>query len=160
MAEREPRETETLIFSGPEAAREFSERAAVEMGKANRGEVRQEREALAQAVAQEFEKEGEAVSRLFQPWEHTQEEHNEAQELVNLSFSKSLRVALAKARESDSYPRNLDLLHDVLTGELYGMMVKQKLNKQKFSEPPIVAGAVAIALLFLLVLIIFVLMSL
>lgn len=147
--ERSSRNQETLIFNSPEQAEQFAERAAERVGLAEEGEVKRGREVLREEVAEEFLREGEAVSVLSQPWEHTEEEHEEVQRLIDVSFDRSLTDALKQARESDNYPRNVDLLHDILTDQLYEVVVERRLNQQQLSEKPIVAVAVVAAVFFI-----------
>ena len=128
--EREPREQETLIYATPEEARRFrmdaGERLRQEKGK----QVRRGREVMGERVAHEFEEAGESVETIKTPWEHTPKEHAEAQRLVDLAFAKDLPAALKEARASKHYPRNMDLFHDVLTGEMFDLVSEHKLDKQ------------------------------
>jgi len=128
--EREPRSGETLVFKTPEEAGAFAEKIEGRMHKERRPGVKRRREIVAEELAGEFAKQGEEVSLYVQPWEHTEEEHREAQELVDLAFLEDLPIALKRAKKSSGYPRNVDLLHDVLTGQMYELMVKRRLNQQ------------------------------
>ncbi len=128
--ERAPRERETLIFSHPEAAQKFSERVRERVHPQQSSAVQRKREIIAEEVAKEFEKEGLGVSNLHQPWEHTPAEHEEVQHLVNMAFQKDLSTTLRSARHSSHFPRNLDLLHDVLTNEMYELLKGSGVNKQ------------------------------
>lgn len=148
--ERGPRERETLIFDRPEAARRFAERVAERMARTSRPGVRRGREVIAEAVAEEFAAQGEAAS-LTQPWQHTREEHTEAQRLVDVAFARDLPAALKQARSSASYPRNIDLLHDVLTGELYAILQQRGLNRQRWDAWPTVAGVLVVVTATLIV---------
>lgn len=130
VRERSPKERETLMFDNPEAAREFSEQVGRQLEQSRQPGVDQRREIVAQRVAQQFEREGEAVNLVRQPWIHTQEEHEEAQHLVDIAFEQDLRAALKAARSSDHYPRNVDLFHDVLTSELYRLVADTAVNRQ------------------------------
>lgn len=141
--ERTPRERETLIFDRPEAARRFAERVAERLRRTARPGVKRGRETVAEAVAEEFASHGEAAS-LTQPWEHTREEHKEVQELVDVAFARDLPAALRQARASAAYPRNIDLLHDVLTGELYAILQQRGLNRQRWDTWPAAAGVLII----------------
>jgi hypothetical protein len=127
---RSPRERETLMHSTPEQAQEWregvSEKLQAQAGKV----VRADREVVAEAVAQEFANEGYGVTTLKHPWEHSEAEHAEAQRLVNVAFAKDLATALRQAKQSPTWPRNLDLFHDVLTTEMYDLLREHKLNKQ------------------------------
>lgn len=117
------------MYSTPEQAAEWQEgvreKLQVEAGR----EVRRGREVVAEAVADQFAEAGHAVS-LSHPWEHSEGEHEEAQELVDLAFANDLSTALKVARQSKHYPRNLDLFHDVLTTEMYDLVREHKLNQQ------------------------------
>lgn len=128
--EREPREQETLIYATPEEAREFRERAGERLIQERKGSVRREREVIGEQVAREFEQNGESVETVKTPWEHTKQEHSEAQELVDLAFARDLPAALKEARASEHYPRNMDLFHDVLTGEMFDLVREHKLDEQ------------------------------
>lgn len=127
---RSPHERETLIFSTPERAEKFTERVLGRLEKVSLPGLGHKRQIVAEAIAQEFEREGEAVSLVRQPWEHTPQEHHEAQQLVDVAFAQDLPAAIRVARQSTHYPRNLDLLHDVLTGEMYQLVARQHLNRQ------------------------------
>lgn len=129
--ERTPQERETLLFPTAEEARAWTEHVSERVAGVARPGVRREREVVGEAVAQEFEKHGEVASTLAHPWEHSAAEHAEVQRLVNVAFAKDLGVALRHARASDAYPRNIDLLHDVLTTELYETIRAQRLNRQR-----------------------------
>jgi len=128
--ERTPHEQQTLVFSNPEDAGRFRERVENKVTQPKASQQQSKRQAISEELAEEFENQGEVVSSLHQPWEHSEEEHHEVQSLVNEAFEKDLKSALKKAREGAHYPRNLDLLHDVLTNQLYDLMVQQRINKQ------------------------------
>lgn len=128
--ERTPSERSTLMFESSERARQFSERVAENVQQRRRPGVRADKEVMAEEVAHEFEQQGEPVDIIREPWQHTKEEHEEAQQLVNLTFQRDLGAALRKARASRNYPRNLDLFHDVLTHEMYQLMQSSEVNKQ------------------------------
>lgn len=128
--ERRPsNEQETLIYSTPERAAILREGLQEKLQTPTSG-VRREREVVAEALADEFAQEGYGVTALSHPWEHTAAEHAEVQGLVDLTFTKDLRTALAAARKSPNWPRNLDLFHDVLTTELYELVREHNLNRQ------------------------------
>lgn len=134
MAERSAHERATLIFpTGEEAARwregmaEKLESAQAERLRRGLGEAR---EVVGQELERQFALHGEAAGGLRTPWEHTPAEHQEVQTLVDAAFAKDLPAALRQARASAHYPRNLDLLHDVLTGEMYRLLLEHKLNQQ------------------------------
>lgn len=155
--EREPGERETLVFRGQEQAREFAERVDERSRRESEPGVVRQREAVGQEVAAEMARHGEAATVLSQPWEHTKEEHEEVQGLVDMAFEQDLSVALKKARASESYPRNIDLLHDVLTSQLYEMLQQRGINKQSLKSWPVVAGAVVVVVVLLIVLLLTVL---
>lgn len=121
--------SESLVFSGVEQADNFREKTQENFDATAQKTAR---EATAEVLAQEFSAAGHSVSysSLSRPWEHTPAEHDEVQDLANLAFERDLPTALAKARASKSYPRNIDLLHDVLVSEMYDEVVKHKVNKQ------------------------------
>ncbi len=144
--ERSPQERETLIFPSSEQAREFAERIDESSRQEKVRGVKRRRETVADAVSDEFVKQGEAVSSYLQPWEHDKEEHEEAQRLVDKAFEKDLSVAIKKAQGSDGYPRNLDLFHDVLVGEMYDVLVERGLNKQAVGKKIIVKLGVVIVM--------------
>ena len=147
--EKLPSANETLIFPSTEAAGEFRERVEARAAKPRR-DVRQ---AVSDELTQEFESHGEVPSTLREPWQHTPEEHDEVQQLVNEAFSKDIASALAKARKSGHYPRNIDLLHDVLTNQMYASLVEQKANKQPMAVYSIAILSVVLVSLLLIVLI-------
>ena len=131
--ERTPQEKETLVFPDQEEAREFAERVEGRITQEQQPGVDKRRDIIAEELANQFDAQGEGVDIVRHPWEHSQEEHQEVQDLVNLSFSKDLRAALKEAKASPNYPRNLDLFHDVLTGEMYKVMADGKVNKQSLT---------------------------
>lgn len=130
VPERSPRERETLIFSTPEAAQEFSQQVQEKLRQPQTPGVNEQRERVGEAVAGQFVQHGESVAALRQPWEHSHAEHAEVQQLVDMAFAKDLPTALRQARTSAHYPRNLDLFHDVLTSELYDLVREQHINQQ------------------------------
>lgn len=140
--------TESLIFSSPQEAGDFRQRVegALEAEKKRRMGLDERREVVGEQVAAEFAREGEAVDVIKEPWEHTQEEHAEVQELVNLAYAQDLAAALKKARSSPNYPRNVDLLHDVLTSQMYEGLVAAGINKQ-----PVAGWIVGLVVLVLMV---------
>lgn len=130
--ERTPRERETLIYETPEEATTFREGVTEQLAEQPPA-TRDDRAVVAKAVAEEFAAEGVPVSeRLDTPWQHSEAEHYEVQQLVDIAFSQDLKAALAQAKKSDHFPRNLDLLHDVLTGQMYDLITQQRLNRQPF----------------------------
>jgi len=150
IRERAPRERETLIFTSPEEASEFRERVAEGERQIAPG-ARRDREALSDAVAAEFEKHGDPVGLYEQPWEHDEEEHQQAQELVDVAFADDLETALKLARKSPQYPRIIDLFHDVLTGQMYDEMVKEGVNARSLRSRRVLIGLGLIGLLVLLI---------
>jgi hypothetical protein len=131
--ERTPHERETLIFPSSDEAKGWLERVGERLSREDRRSVRRRRELLGEELARQFERHGEGVGLIPRPWEHTQEEHVEVQKLVDLAFERDLPAALKVARGSDFYPRNVDLLHDVLTTEMYELLQEHKLNRQPIS---------------------------
>ena len=152
--ERTPRERETLMFSSPEEAKEFGERVA-ERGQTVVQGVRRDREAMAEVVADEFARHGDSVGQYEHPWEHDEEEHGQVQKLVNVAFTDNLETALKLARKSARYPRIIDLFHDVLTGQMYDELVKDKVNAQSLRSRMVLVGLGLIGLLVLLALVMF-----
>jgi len=152
--ERSPQERETLIFSSPEQAQEFAERVEDSARQEKVRGAKRQREVVAEAVAGEFVKQGEAVDSYVQPWGHNKEEHEEAQSLVNEAFEKNLSVAIKKAQSSDNYPRNLDLFHDVLIGEMYELLVNRKLNKQSVNNRAVIVLSVVVIVLVIILLLV------
>jgi len=118
------------MFASAEEAQQWREATGERLQQSQEGSVRQPREVVAEAVSEQFAQHGEGAEALKTPWEHSQEEHTEAQQLVNVAFAQDLRAALKQARGSASYPRNIDLFHDVLTNELYETLVEYRLNRQ------------------------------
>lgn len=149
--ERERRERETLIFPTPERAREFAERVGERARRESGPGVKRRREAVSQEVAAELLKQGEAADVLSRPWEHTAAEHKEVQELVDMAFDQDLSAALKKARRSGTYPRNIDLLHDVLTSELYGILQQRGINRQPLKSWTVIMGIIAVIVFLLCV---------
>lgn len=154
MPERTPREKETLMFATPETAQAWRERVSESLAMQRPG-VRADREVVSQAVAHEFEAAGEAVATIRHPWEHTPAEHEEVQQLVDEAFVKDLPAALATARKSPHYPRNLDLFHDLLTSEMYEHVKMSGLSKQPLmlwvTEIVVIVLLAALGVLLLLV---------
>lgn len=146
--ERTPRGRETLLFATPEAAQEFSERARTRIEQQRQPGIIKTKEIIADEIAKEFAKDGEGVDSLKYPWEHTPEEHTEVQHLVNVAFEKDLQAALKQARASQHYPRNLDLLHDVLTTEMYQLMTQHGVNKQSTLVWGVAFAVLALVALF------------
>lgn len=144
--ERTLHERETLLFPTREEAQAWTEKVAEQAAATSRPGVRRDREVVAEAVAREFERQGEAVGSLTHPWEHSAAEHTEVQQLVDTAFAKDLGAALRAARGSDYYPRNIDLLHDVLTTEMYETIRTRRLNRQPVRVGIWVTGGVAVVI--------------
>jgi hypothetical protein len=140
--ERTPYERETLMFPSAEEAKTWTEQVEGHIENSRRPGVTREREVVGEAVAQEFEKHGEGVGSLTQPWEHSAAEHADVQRLVDTAFAKDLGVALRQAQGSTHYPRNIDLLHDVLTSEMYETMRSRRLNRQPVGVGLMVMGGI------------------
>jgi hypothetical protein len=146
--ERSQRARETLLFAQPEQAQAFAHEVGEKLQRQQGDTVRRDREIVGEAVAQQFDAAGEVTSSLREPWEHTAAEHEEVQKLVDVTFARDLSAALRVARQSDTYPRNIDLFHDLLTGELYQLVQQHKLNRQPLGGWGLAAaGAVIGALL-------------
>ena len=146
--ERSPHEKETLIFPNQETAQAFREQVSEKLSAPKPTGISQDKETIATAVAQEFTQHGEAVGALKEPWLHTPAEHEEVQQLVDVAFRRDLGAAIKQARQSQHYPRNLDLLHDVLTGEMYALLREGKLNQQ-----PLGGWSIVILMIILLTLV-------
>lgn len=137
------------MFGTPDEAQSFRERAAEKMRSAEAPGVKHDRSALGEMVAQEMEAAGHPVDVITHPWEHTREEHDEAQALVDLAFEKDLPAAMRAAERSEHYPRVLDLFHDVLTNEMYPLIVQHKLNRQGLAGWVLLAAGVVAAVIVL-----------
>lgn len=120
------------MFATPEAAQAFRENVGEKLAAQPKGKVRRDKEIVGEAVAQEFAQHGEAAS-ITHPWEHTPAEHEQVQGLVDMAFAEDLPAALRAAKKSSSYPRNLDLFHDLLTSEMYELVKQANLTKQPLS---------------------------
>lgn len=129
-SERTPQERETLIFPSSEEAKTWLEQFGERLGREAQPGIRRRRELLSEELAREFDKHGEGVGLITKPWEHTQDEHTEVQQLVDVAFGKDLPAALKLARSSGYYPRNIDLFHDVLTTEMYQLLKEHQLHRQ------------------------------
>ncbi|MBI3255762.1 MAG: hypothetical protein HYZ63_02215 [Candidatus Andersenbacteria bacterium] len=127
--ERNPKEKETLMFATPEAAQAWREGVGEKLAAQPKGRVRRDKEIVGEAVADQFSQHGEAAS-ITHPWEHTPAEHEEVQLLVDMAFAEDLPTALRAAKKSPTYPRNLDLFHDLLTNEMYELVRQTHLTKQ------------------------------
>lgn len=130
IEDRTRRERETLVFHSPEGAADFTRSVENRIKEENKVGVSADREIVSQELANQFEIEGHGVAPFTHPWEHSHAEHVEAQQLVDVAFSQSLSVAIAQAEKSSSFPRNIDLFHDVLTGEMYEAIRNSRINTQ------------------------------
>ncbi|HSX25171.1 MAG TPA: hypothetical protein VLG69_04365 [Candidatus Andersenbacteria bacterium] len=119
---------DSLIFPSPEEANEFQESFDARVRTEKTPGATRKRELVSEELVKVFEKEGVAVTPIREPWEHTPQEHAEVQKLVEVAFASGLDIALKQAHESASFPRNIDLLHDVLTGKLYEAVVVSRVN--------------------------------
>ncbi|HLC49776.1 MAG TPA: hypothetical protein VJI96_05330 [Candidatus Andersenbacteria bacterium] len=138
---------ERLIFHSPELASDFTRTVENRIEQERKMGVSNNREIVSQELAKKFEAEGHGVSLLATPWEHSDSEHVEAQALVDVAFHSSLTAAIAQAEKSPSFPRNMDLFHDVLTGQMYDAIVGARINTQHIPYWIIVMIAVFFALL-------------
>ncbi len=153
--ERQPEELETLIFSTSEEADQFVERVEERSRRESKPGVARRREAVSEEVGRELEGRGEPAGVLARPWEHTRQEHEEVQGLVNTAFEEDIAAALKRARASRHYPRVIDLLHDVLTTELYESILQRGLNKQKIFSWPTKAAVAVIAVTAVIIIVLF-----
>src|SRR5690349_1727359 len=125
--ERTPQERETLLFAHPEAAQAWRENVGEQLQQAKSPAIDRRREVVAAAVAEQFTQAGTPVQIIREPWTHTSAEHSEAQQLVDVAFAQDLPAAIRLAQKSPHYPRNLDLFHDVLTGEMYDLLQESEI---------------------------------
>jgi predicted ATPase len=142
---------ETLVFKTPEEAQEFAERVEGKLEQEQGEEVKQGREIVREELGRVMEAAGEGSAALRQPWQHSAEEHMEAQQLVEVAFEDDLLAALKRAQKSANYPRNIDLLHDILTEQLYEAVARRRLNKvslKKWSWAAAGMAAVAAMVIF------------
>jgi hypothetical protein len=139
------RERATLIFQQPREAQKFAERVAVRAARWSSGGVVRRQEAVAEELTVEFDRHGETVSSPARSWEHTADEQAEARQLADMAFTEDLPVALARARASDRYPQNIDLMHGVLTGALY-MALFDRLRPRRWSWPVVVVVVAVVVL--------------
>lgn len=149
--ERTPQERETLIFPSPEEAKGWLERVGERLRAEDTAGIKRRREVVAQEVAREFESHGEGIGAYILPWEHSVDEHREVQHLVDLAFEKDLPAALKLARSSGTYPRNIDLFHDVLTTEMYQLVREHKLYRQPLSWGVIVTAGIVLLLVLVII---------
>lgn len=152
---RSQHERESLIFPSVEKGQEFTEKIKQEWQKEPHT-AEKKKEVVHELLSHEFEKQGEAVGTISQPWDHTPEEHTEAQQLVDIAFAQDLLPAIKKARTSKHYPRNLDLMHDVLTEEMYAIVSEHHLNRQPLRTAIIVSFTVVLVCLLLIFILLFV----
>lgn len=128
IEDRTRRERETLVFHSPEGAEDFTRNVENRINKEKKVDVSRSREIVSQELAKQFEQEGHGISALTHPWEHSDAEHAEAQRLVDLAFAQDLSVAISEAEKSPSFPRNIDLFHDVLTGEMHEAITRSRVR--------------------------------
>lgn len=155
MPEKHPPQ-ETLAFSSPEKAREFSKRIEQRENRERHPEINRQREIIASELADEFTREGEAVTIMKTPWEHTKEEHQQAQRLVATALEKDLKSAIQEAKEQHEYPRNIDLFHDFLTTSLYKKIHSSGITRE--SPAPWLLIVVCIVIITILLSIVIVLL--
>jgi hypothetical protein len=117
-----------LIFPSVARATAFSEMVTERIAQEKKPGVRRAKEIISHELEKQFELEGHGVSSYAQPWEHTQAEHVEAEQLVRVAFAHGLSAALASAEQSPSFPRNIDLFHDILTGKMYEALVSSRVR--------------------------------
>lgn len=146
---------EAQIFRSPERANEFQESFEQRIRAESKKGTSREREIMAEQLAKIFEEEGVGVDRIKEPWSHTKEEHAEAQVLVEMAFTHGLSTALKQAHSSEHFPRNVDLLHDVLTGRLYDAVVADRVNVHHPS-PTVLASLLALFFGMIIVVVVFV----
>lgn len=138
---------EKLIFQSPERATEFATHVENRITQERKPGIVKQKEIVSQELVKEFESAGHGVQVLSHPWEHSVLEHAEAQALVNTAFTKDLSAAIAQAEKSPSFPRNIDLFHDVLTGEMYDAISRARINSQHVPGGIIISIAVFFTLL-------------
>lgn len=153
MQQERVRGGEKLVFGNSQEAQVFRESVEGRIDSGRGDGTARPREIVAEELAKKFEEHGVAVASLHTPWEHTQEEHAEVQDLVNIAFADDLRSAINAAEKSGSFPRNIDLLHDVLTGELYDAVVQGRVNTVHVSSRALLLAVVPIALLIAAILV-------
>ena len=144
---------ERLIFNSVERATAFTEHVEGRIQKESKPGVERAKEVVSQELAEQFEQEGHGISAYTHPWEHSEAEHVEAQQLVNIAFTSGLSSALVQAEKSPAFPRNIDLFHDVLTGKMYESMVSSRLNT--YQVPRVVIAGIALFFVLLLSAILF-----
>lgn len=147
MQQERMRGGDRLVFVDSREAELFRKSLETKIAAERVPGIARGREIIGEELAKKFEEHGVGVLSLRSPWEHSQEEHAEVQGLVNVAFGHDLRTALRRAERSASFPRNVDLFHDVLTGELYDAVLGHRLNTVHASAWIIIAIAVPILLL-------------
>lgn len=152
MKQERVRGGENLVFATSQEAQAFRESVEGRIDSSRMHGATRPREIVGEELAKKFEEHGAAVASLHTPWEHTQEEHAEVQDLVNIAFADDLQSAIRAAEKSSSFPRNMDLLHDVLTSELYDAVVQGRVNTVHASTKTLLLVIVPIVLLLAAVL--------
>ena len=89
-------ERESLIFRDPEHANEFQESFERRVQHESMKGAKRERELMGDELVKVFEQEGVGVTPVREPWEHSQEEHQEAQHLVDVAFPADLMLRSSK----------------------------------------------------------------
>jgi hypothetical protein len=140
---------ESLLFRNPEQADSFRQSYERRVEKEALPGVNRGREIMADHLVEVFEHEGVGITPVREPWEHSTAEHEEVQQLVEVAFTDGLEGAIHRAKESPHFPRNIDLLHDVLTGRLYEAVVTSRAN----SYHPSLKMFVGIFALFLMIIV-------
>ncbi len=153
MQQERVRGGDNLVFSSSQEAAHFRESITEQVAQEQGGGATRRREIVAEELMKKFEEHGVGVTSLHRPWEHSQEEHAEVQELVNTAFASDLRDALQQAENSPTFPRNIDLFHDVLTGELYDAVLGQHLNAVHLSAWKLALLTLPVALLVVAIII-------
>lgn len=147
MQQEKFRGGERLVFANSQEGAQFREVVEKRIASERRADASKEREIVGEELAKKFDEHAVGVSPLRTPWEHTQEEHNQVQDLVTMAFTHDLRYALHHAENSPLFPRNIDLFHDVLTGELYSAVLNRRLNILHVSPLFIIIALVPVVLL-------------
>lgn len=158
MGHERVRGGETLVFSDAAEAQAFRESVEQRVDSSPVPRIGRKREIVGEELAKKFDEHGVGVSSLHVPWEHTHAEHEEVQQLVTVAFTHGLSDAIRQAERSETFPRNIDLLHDVLTGQLYEAVLERHINRIHAS--PITVIVALVPILFLLLALLFFVYSL